>query len=164
MDVKAKVFNANVFFWKYITVLSLLFLSNFFSWSLFYYIYLTVVEDIVIIITWCSLQLMMIGTIFFRLPERGVGEHKLERATESKYQGLHFHFYFFFHLRELQSRSIKVFTFTFTFTLTWKSHRVEVSHAGQLVWGFGIGMNNGSISMLLMEIWHWFSWLEEMFN
>merc|ERR1711872_256111 len=27
MDVRAKVFNANVFFWKYITVLSLLFLS-----------------------------------------------------------------------------------------------------------------------------------------
>ena len=45
--MKAKVFNANVFFWKYITVLSLLFLSDFF---IFYYSYLAVVEDIVIII------------------------------------------------------------------------------------------------------------------
>ena len=45
---------------------------------------------------WWSLQLMMIITMLRRLPERGVGEHKLERTTESKYQGLHFHF----HLKE----------------------------------------------------------------
>ena len=69
----------------------------------FFYSYLEVVEDIVIIILWRSLQLMMMMiTMMRRLPERGVGEHKLERATESKYQGLHFHFNFNFHLKEQQ--------------------------------------------------------------
>ena len=71
MDVKAKVFNVNVFFWKYVALLSLLFLSN-----------------IVIIIIFFIMIILKIIMTMIRLPEGGLGEHQLEGAAESKHHGL----------------------------------------------------------------------------
>ena len=107
MDVKAKVFNANVFFWKYITVLSLLFLSAFFFNPFFPTVILKLLKIL-------SLSLFGVHCNWWWWWSRCCAGCLREVWVSTS-------------LREQQSRSIKVFTFTLTltFTFTWKSNKVR---------------------------------------